>query len=66
MTGADARARALAVVIGLVCDGSWALLARQLRHWFDASPARGRAVGSAGGVSMIGLGVALALTGRPD
>jgi threonine/homoserine/homoserine lactone efflux protein len=51
----------VAVVIGLVCDSSWALLASRLRTWFDASPARGRAVSTAGGVSMVGLGVGLAL-----
>jgi threonine/homoserine/homoserine lactone efflux protein len=53
---------AVAVVIGLVCDSSWALLASRLRSWFDASPARGRAVGTVGGVSMVGLGLGLALT----
>ncbi len=56
----------LAVTIGLLGDGLWALLSSQLRHWFNASPSRGRALGATGGVSMIGLGVALALTGRPD
>ena len=55
----------IAVVIGLVCDSCWALLASRLRSWFDASPARGRAVGTAGGVSMVGLGVGLALTSHP-
>jgi threonine/homoserine/homoserine lactone efflux protein len=56
----------IAVVIGLVCDSCWALLASRLRSWFDASPARGRAVGTAGGVSMVGLGVGLALTSHPS
>jgi threonine/homoserine/homoserine lactone efflux protein len=56
----------LAFSIGLVSDGLWAVLASRLRTWFDASPGRGRALGAAGGVSMIGLGVALAATGRPD
>ena len=55
----------IAVVIGLVCDSAWALLASRLRSWFDASPARGRAVGTAGGVSMVGLGVGLAFTSHP-
>ena len=55
----------IAVGIGLVCDSSWALLASRLRSWFDASPARGRAVGTAGGVSMVGLGLGLALTSHP-
>lgn len=52
---------AVAVVIGLVCDSCWALLASRLRSWFDASPARGRAVSTVGGVSMVGLGLGLAL-----
>lgn len=55
----------LAFTIGLLCDGLWALLAAQLRSWFNASDDRGRALGTVGGVSMIGLGVALAATGRP-
>jgi threonine/homoserine/homoserine lactone efflux protein len=56
----------LAFTIGLLSDGLWGFLAAQLRHWFNASPRRGRALGAVGGVSMIGLGVGLALTGRPD
>jgi threonine/homoserine/homoserine lactone efflux protein len=56
----------LAFVIGLLSDGTWALLASRLRDWFNASADRGRALGVVGGVSMIGLGVALAVTGRPD
>ena len=48
--------------IGLVSDGLWALIASRLREWFASSPRRGQAVGTAGGVSMIGLGVSLAVT----
>jgi len=55
----------LAVVIGLVCDATWALVASRLRSWFDASEARGRAIGTVGGCSMVGLGVGLALTSHP-
>jgi threonine/homoserine/homoserine lactone efflux protein len=55
----------LAVVLGLVCDSTWALLASRLRSWFDASPSRGRAVGAAGGCSMLGLGIGLAFTSHP-
>src|SRR3954465_84267 len=54
----------IAFVIGLLSDSLWALMASQLRRWFRASPARGRALGTVGGVSMIGLGVAVAVTGR--
>jgi threonine/homoserine/homoserine lactone efflux protein len=56
----------LAFVLGLCCDSVWALLASQLRRWFNASPTRGRALGTVGGMSMIGLGVAVAVGGRPD
>jgi threonine/homoserine/homoserine lactone efflux protein len=56
----------LAFGIGLASDSLWAVLASGLRSWFNASPRRGELLGAAGGVSMIGLGTALALTGRPD
>lgn len=56
----------VAFVIGICSDSLWALLASQLRSWFNASPRRGRAMGTVGGVSMIGLGVVLAVGGRPD
>ncbi|HET8561905.1 MAG TPA: LysE family translocator [Marmoricola sp.] len=56
----------LAFLIGLVSDSVWALAASQLRTWFTSSPRRGRALGAAGGVSMVGLGVALLVTGRPE
>jgi threonine/homoserine/homoserine lactone efflux protein len=56
----------LAFTIGLLSDGLWGFLASQLRQWFNASPGRGRALGAVGGVSMIGLGVGLAFTGRPE
>ena len=55
-----------AFAIGLLSDSVWALAASQLRSWFTGSPRRGRALGAAGGVSMIGLGIALLATGRPD
>ena len=53
----------LAFVIGIVSDSTWAVVASQLREWFVRSPRRGEAVGAVGGVSMIGLGVGLAVTG---
>ena len=56
----------LAFVIGLVSDSVWAVLASRLRSWFNASPRRGEAMGTVGGVSMIGLGVGIAVTGRPQ
>jgi threonine/homoserine/homoserine lactone efflux protein len=55
----------LATTIGLLSDSLWAVIASQLRTWFNSSPKRGEAMGAVGGVSMIGLGVALAVTGEP-
>jgi threonine/homoserine/homoserine lactone efflux protein len=55
----------VAFVIGLCSDGVWALLASQLRRWFNASPRRGRHLGTVGGVSMIGVAVAVAVGGQP-
>jgi threonine/homoserine/homoserine lactone efflux protein len=53
----------LATTIGLVSDSVWALIASQLRTWFNRSPRRGEAMATVGGVSMIGLGVGLAVAG---
>lgn len=53
----------IATTIGLLSDSLWAVIAAQLRTWFNSSPRRGEAMGTVGGVSMIGLGVGLALTG---
>ncbi len=55
----------LAIAVGLVSDTVWALAASQVRTWVNASPRRGRALGAVGGVSMIGLGVGVAVTGPP-
>ena len=55
----------LAFGIGMVSDSTWALVASQLRSWFVRKPRRGEAMGAVGGVSMIGLGVGLAVTGDP-
>jgi threonine/homoserine/homoserine lactone efflux protein len=55
----------LAFTIGLLSDSLWALIASQLRTWFARSRRRGEAVGAAGGASMIGLGVSLAVAGEP-
>lgn len=55
----------LAFTIGILSDSVWALLASRLREWFARSPRRGAAIGATGGLSMIGLGVGLAVTGEP-
>ncbi len=54
----------VAVVIGLVSDSLWAVVASRVRDWFTVSPRRGEAIGAVGGGSMIGLGVHLAVSGR--
>jgi threonine/homoserine/homoserine lactone efflux protein len=53
------------VVIGAVSDCGWGLAASAVRSWFASSPRRFELVGGAGGLAMIGLGVAVAVTGRP-
>ncbi len=57
---------AIAVTIGLLSDGLWAVIASRLRQWFASSPKHGRRLSLVGGTSIIGLGVALATTGRPE
>ncbi|OIK25138.1 LysE family translocator [Streptomyces malaysiense] len=53
-------------VIALVSDSVWGLVASAARDWFARSPRRLSAVGGAGGLAMIGLGVTVAVTGRKD
>jgi threonine/homoserine/homoserine lactone efflux protein len=53
------------LVIALASDAVWALAAGTAREWFARSPRRVELVRGSGGVSMIGLGAGLALTGRP-
>ncbi len=54
----------IVLLIGLVCDGAWALAASRLRSVLTSSPQRTRGVITAGGVSMIGLGVWMAASAR--
>lgn len=53
-------------VIALASDAAWGLLAATARDWFARSPQRLSLVGGVGGVTMIGLGVTVAATGRKD
>ncbi len=54
------------LVVGLVNDTAWALGAGAARSWFERSPRRLERIGGIGGVTVIGVGVGLAFTGRPD
>jgi threonine/homoserine/homoserine lactone efflux protein len=53
-------------LIALCCDSVWGLTAAGARAWLTRSPRRLAAVGGTGGLMMIGLGVAVAVTGRSD
>ncbi|MFE2445606.1 LysE family translocator [Streptomyces melanosporofaciens] len=53
-------------VIAVVSDSVWGLAAATARTWFARSPRRLALVGGVGGLSMIGLGVTVAATGRTD
>lgn len=52
--------------IALACDSTWALAAGTARAWLARSPRRLQLLGGTSGLVMIGLGTALALTGRKD
>jgi threonine/homoserine/homoserine lactone efflux protein len=54
------------VLIALLSDGVWGLAAGTARQWFARSPGRLARLGGAGGLTMIGLGVHLAVSGRTD
>src|SRR5580765_4352413 len=53
-------------LLAAALDSMWGLAAGTARDWFTTSPQRLRLVGGAGGLTMITLGVGLALTGRKD
>ncbi|KTR87716.1 lysine transporter LysE [Microbacterium testaceum] len=53
-------------VLALTCDSVWALAAGTARAWFARSPKRISTLSGTGGVMMIGLGGALALTGAKN
>jgi threonine/homoserine/homoserine lactone efflux protein len=54
------------VVIALVSDSAWVVVAGTARDWFAQSPRRLEMVGGAGGLMMIAVGIRLAFTGRKD
>ncbi len=52
--------------IALASDSAWGLVAATARGWFADSPRRLSMIGGVGGLTMIGLGVSVAATGRKD
>lgn len=55
---------AICCVVAILSDGTWALASGTARQWLGRSPRRLRAMSAGGGITMMALGVALALTGR--
>lgn len=53
-------------LIAVASDAAWGLVAATARGWFARSPQRLSLVGGVGGLTMIGLGVTVAVTGRKD
>jgi threonine/homoserine/homoserine lactone efflux protein len=53
-------------VIAVASDSVWGLGAATARNWFARSPRRRTLVGKVGGLTMIGLGVSVAATGRKE
>lgn len=56
----------LFAVLAATLDCGWGLAAGTVRAWFATSPARLRYVGGLGGLTMIGMGAGLAVSGRRD
>ena len=52
------------VIVALVSDSVWALVAGAARDWFAPSPKRIAALGATGGAMMIGLGAAVLFVGH--
>lgn len=57
---------ALFPMIALFSDSIWAVTASGVRDWFARSPRRMAAVGGVSGLTMIGVGVGIAVTGRKE
>ncbi|OLT55247.1 lysine transporter LysE [Corynebacterium sp. CNJ-954] len=52
------------MIIGLITDATWALVAGRARTWLAKSPERMTAIGRIGGVSIIGVGMSVAFSGN--
>lgn len=53
-------------MIAVASDMVWGMVAATARDWFARSPQRLSLIGGIGGLTMIGLGVTVAATGRKD
>ncbi|WP_030805290.1 LysE family translocator [Streptomyces sp. NRRL F-2799] len=53
-------------LLQLLSDGIWGLTASTARDWLSRSPRRTALIGGTGGLAMIGLGAAVAVTGRAE
>ena len=60
------RSLSSALEVAVAPKSTWGVAASGVRSWFARSPHRLELVGGLGGLTMIGLGVTLALTGRKD
>jgi threonine/homoserine/homoserine lactone efflux protein len=56
----------ICVLVALLSDGAWALAAGTARRWLGSSPRRLERLSVGGGLTLIALGVGLAVTGRKD
>jgi threonine/homoserine/homoserine lactone efflux protein len=54
------------IALALLTDSCWGLIAGQARTWLSGTPRRMAVLGRVGGLSMIGLGISVAVTGRHD
>jgi len=57
---------AICVAVALVSDSAWAIVSGTARLWLARSPRRLELVGGAGGLTLVGLGLRLAVSGRKD
>lgn len=55
---------AICVIVALLSDSSWAIASGSARAWLGRSPRRLESMSVVGGLTMMALGVALAVTGR--
>lgn len=55
---------AICALIGLLSDSCWAMASGTARQWLGRSPRRLERMSTAGGLTMMGVGAVLALSGR--